>query len=136
MLYKPLTTIPFHKDTSIKSFPAVKGMHPTTGMGRGIFGLGNPQSDELALRWVLKHSLGVSSTPKGAPEGESSAKIGGAVVVYGSGIDVLAAVGGLIKNNIPPTLISLVIPGTELEELGHGTVCIYTCLNMYIYVCL
>jgi hypothetical protein len=39
----------------------------------------------------------------------------GAVVVYGTGIDILAAVGGLIKNNVPPTLISLVIPGTELE---------------------
>lgn len=45
------------------------------------------------------------------------------VVVYGSGLSAIAAVSGLVKNNVPPDLISLVIPEGELEELGHPTVC-------------
>ena len=114
----------FPSDTTVRSFPSTKGMHPTTCMERGIFGLGNPRADELALRWVLRHSLGVASAPSdtGRGGGGGPPKIGGAVVVFGSGIDALAAIGGLIKANVPPTLISLVIPETELEELGHSTV--------------
>ena len=44
------------------------------------------------------------------------------MVVFGSGTDALAAIGGLIKNNVPSAKISLVIPEIELEELGHNTV--------------
>jgi hypothetical protein len=74
--------------------------------------------DELALRWVLQHSLDADSS-----DAVSSSKTrAGGVVVFGSGMDALAAVGGLIKNNVPSRLISLVIPETELEELGHQTV--------------
>jgi hypothetical protein len=87
-------------------------------MEKGIFGLGCPYADELALRWVLQHSLDADSS-----DAVSSSKTrAGGVVVFGSGMDALAAVGGLIKNNVPSRLISLVISETELEELGHQTV--------------
>lgn len=123
-----IPTLFYPADTTVRSFPSTKGMHPTTCMERGIFGLGNPRADELALRWVLRHSLGVASAPSdtGRGGGGGPPKIGGAVVVFGSGIDALAAIGGLIKANVPPTLISLVIPETELEELGHSTVSLTT----------
>ena len=106
----------FDSDTTVKSFPSTKGMHPSTCAQRGIFGLGNPHADETALRWVLQQSLTDSSA-----EGNASTA-GGGVVVFGSGTDALAAIGGLIKNNVPSAKISLVIPEIELEELGHNTV--------------
>jgi hypothetical protein len=87
-------------------------------MEKGIFGLGCPYADEMALRWVLQHSLDADS----GDAVSSSNSRGGGVVVFGSGMDALAAVGGLIKNNVPSRLISLVISETELEELGDQTV--------------
>jgi hypothetical protein len=88
-------------------------------MEKGIFGLGCPYADDMALRWVLQHSRDGDSSDANQSSGNSR---GGGVVVFGSGMDALAAVGGLIKNNVPSRLISLVISETELEELGHQTV--------------
>ena len=88
-------------------------------MEKGIFGLGCPYTDEMALRWVLQHSLEGDGSDTGASTGNPRV---GAVVVFGSGMDALAAVGGLIKNNVPPRLIFLVIAEAEMEELGHHSV--------------
>lgn len=63
--------------------------------------------------------------PGGEGEGNGVGEVNGGesrVIVYGSGLSAIAAVCGLIKNNVPPDLISLVIPEGELEELGHPTV--------------
>ena len=183
----------------MKTFPALKAIHPTVCMNWGIFGLGNPSGDEAALQWVSKRCIqggsgcdllgggtgsgtgiraeaGIvtgsgkgtgsgrttgSETRAGEEEGEGEEKGTGSgrskergtsagerergvtgsrgegegegvgevngresrVVVYGSGLSAIAAISGLIKNNVPPNLITLVIPEEELEELGHPTVC-------------
>jgi hypothetical protein len=80
-------------------------MHPATCSERGIFGLGNPFADEVALRWALQHSDGHNN----------------GVVVYGTGIDALSAVGSLMTH-IAPERITLVTPDADLEEMGHETV--------------
>jgi hypothetical protein len=186
----------------MKTFPALKGIHPTVCMNWGIFGLGNPSGDEAALQWVLQRCIqggsgcdvswvktgsgtgiraetgtatgsGIvtgsgkgtgsgrrtgSETRAGEEEGEGEGKgtesgrskergtsagerekgvtgpegegerggEGGrksGVVVYGSGLSAIAAISGLIKNNVPTHLLTLIIPEEELEELGHPTVC-------------
>lgn len=118
-------TLTVGTDTTVRSFSSIKGKHPSASMEKGIFGLGCPHADEMALRWVLQHSLDGDRSDAGQSSGSSSSSgstRGGAVVVFGSGMDALAAVGCLIKNNVPSRLISLVISDTELEELGHQTV--------------
>ena len=122
------------QDNTVKTFPSTKGMHPTLLMDRGIFGLGNPYSDERALRWVLKHCLGAATTDTGlggsspvSPQGRNavsqSSPVGsGGVVVYGSGIEVLVAAGGLMKHAVPAAMITIVMPDAELDEIGHGMI--------------
>lgn len=62
----------------------------------------------------------------GEGEGEGVGEVHGRdsrVVVYGSGLSAIAAISGLMKNDVPPNLITLVIPEEELEELSHPSVC-------------
>lgn len=108
----------------MRTFPSTRGIHPATCTDRGIFGIGNPKADELALQWALSH------VPTGADGvkvvGEVGQKMGCAVVIFGTGIDALAAVGGLIRGGVPASLIILVTPEIELKGLGHSSVCYST----------
>jgi hypothetical protein len=92
-------------DNTVTLFPATKGMHPATCNERGIFGLGNAYADEVALRWVLRHANSHSN----------------GVVVYGSGVDALAAVGNLLKF-IGASRITLVVPEKDFHDIGHQAV--------------
>ena len=47
----------YTSDTTMRTFPALKGIHSSVCMERGIFGLGNPFGDQAALQWVGKHSV-------------------------------------------------------------------------------
>lgn len=100
-------------------------------MDRGIFGLGNPRADELALQWAVRHALDDADGIRARAAGGVLPKVGGAVVVFGSGIDALAAIGGLIKSGIPASLISLATPEIEFKDLGHSTVGNSKSINFY-----
>jgi hypothetical protein len=115
------------QDNTVKTFPATKGMHPTLLMDRGIFGIGNPHADERALRWVLKHCLGVRSdavpsSPSRRGEAAFSSTAENGVVVYGSAIDVLVAAGALMQHAVPASLITAVMVEGSLPEIGHGMI--------------
>jgi hypothetical protein len=87
-------------------------------------GTGSRRSKERGTS-AGEREMGVTG-PGGEGEGGGVGEVKGResrVVVYGSGLSAIAAISGLIKNNVPPNLITLVIPEKELEELGHPTVC-------------
>ena len=73
------------------------------------------------MQWALSHSL--TSVDGVKAVGEGCQKVGCAVLVFGTGIDALAAVGGLIRGGIPASLITLATPEIELKGLGHSSVC-------------
>jgi hypothetical protein len=109
-------------DNTVRTFPATKGMHPSYLMDRGLFGLGNPRADKRALQWVMRHIPAdgiMADAIASAPSGDSS---GSVVVVYGSGLDALAALGGLRRHSVTASSIVLVMPESELVEFGHALV--------------
>ena len=90
------------KDKSFKKFPATSGMHSSACEKRGIFGLGDPYTDTLALKWI-----------------QNQDKTKWPTIVYGTGIDVVSAIGALMKLGIPSRRISAVIPSDDLPENCH-----------------
>ena len=92
------------KDRSFKKFPATSGMHSTSCEKRGVFGIGDPATDKLALSWIQNQER--SKWP---------------VVIYGTGIDVIGAIGILMKHGVPSRRLTAVIPSEDLPENCHPT---------------
>jgi hypothetical protein len=91
-------------------------------MDRGIFGLGNPRADGRALQWVLRHISSDSATTNANASAHSGNSVDPLVIVYGSGLDALAALGGLLRYSVPASAIVLVMPESEVVEVGHTLV--------------
>jgi hypothetical protein len=101
-------------------------------MDRGVFGLGNPRVDERALQWVMKHLPAQAQADTMSSKSTSSHNrlpTEPLIVVYGSGLDALAAVGSLLRHSVHATSLALVMPETELPEIGHVTVS--ACPNLH-----
>jgi len=90
------------KDKSFKRFPSTSGMHSSYCEKRGIFGIGDAYTDRLALNWIQNQDRSKWAT-----------------VVYGSGIDVIGAVGTLMKLGVPSRRINVIMPADDLPENCH-----------------
>jgi len=89
------------QDLSFRKFPSTYSLHPTLCAERGIFGLGNPKADYIAVKWL-----------KAQPRNPQ-------IVVYGSVFQGLNAVGRLLKYGIDPSLITIVLI-TKLAKAFDG----------------
>mmetsp|Transcript_16681 Transcript_16681/g.28251 ORF Transcript_16681/g.28251 Transcript_16681/m.28251 type:complete len:1262 (-) Transcript_16681:1911-5696(-) len=87
------------QDSSTMSISTISHLHPAQCADAGIFSLGNPSADILALKYIRKRYPSRSDD----------------VVVAGSGLPVFAAVAKLLKIGIDPMRITLV----EREEEGR-----------------
>lgn len=98
-----LTTTPnLITDNSARLIPSLVGVHPAKCADAGIFALGNPASDLLALSWVKKRAVNRTEP----------------VVICGVALKVLAAAEGLIRGGIEPARIVCVI--TDAPENIEG----------------
>ena len=87
-------------DATIRTFPALKGIHASVCMERGLFGLGNPFGDQAALQWVVKHSA-----PLGMKSGLTEIRTGsgsgiGMEIGTGMGVEVEIEVEGVEGSGI------------------------------------
>jgi len=90
------------KDKSFKRFPSTSGMHSSYCEKRGIFGIGDAYTDRLAFNWIQNQDRSKWAT-----------------IVYGSGIDVIGAVGTLMKLGVPSRRINVIMPSDDLPENCH-----------------
>lgn len=83
-------------------------MHPSKCADCGIFELGNPTADFLAVKWLRKRY-----TPK--------VEI---IVIYGSTIKALTAVQRLVRAGIPCNRLMAVLPDSAsmIDEIEEASV--------------
>ena len=84
-------------DNSIKEIPSLCRMHPARCADSGIFSLGNPTSDTIAMKYIKKRY------PTRTDD----------VIVYGSGIAALTVVSKLLQIGLTPNRITLVVSEEE-----------------------
>lgn len=103
--YDYLLISTYSQDNSCRRIPSLSGVHPAKCADAGIFALGNPAADLLALSYVKKRAVNRAES----------------VVICGQGVKVLAAAEGLIRSGIEPSKIACVIeePGYALEGCGE-----------------
>eukprot|EP01037_Dinobryon_pediforme_P018940 gene18940-19279_t len=79
-------------DTTTRHIPSLAGTHPSKCADCGIFSLGNPTADLLALRWVKRRNN------RGDP-----------IVVYGEALRAFCCAAKLIRSGIPPNKIVVAV---------------------------
>ena len=84
-------------DNSIKEIPSLSRTHPTRCADSGIFALGNPTIDNIALKYIKKRYPARTDD----------------VIVYGSGLAALVAVSKLLRIGLSPNRITLVVQEEE-----------------------
>lgn len=97
--YDVLVVASCAQDNSTNKIHSLIGVHPLTCASKGVFGIGNPSADEAALEW--------------------SNTVSGNIVIYGTGIDALAAAGSLLNEGIDPSRISLIFKEDTIADIGH-----------------
>lgn len=96
----------YFADNSVKRFPGTKGLHPSTCLEKGVFGLGTKLADSLALQWVLDRN---------GPANRS-------VIVCGLAIDCLVAAGNLLKFGVDADRLTLIIQEDQIDDFAHPNV--------------
>lgn len=101
------------QDYTTKKLKCLAGMHPARCADAGIFELGNPAADLLALRWVRKRHI-----TSGAG-GQQSKADGGTVVLAGLALHVFHAANTLLQLGISAEHIvcSVLEEAEQLEEM-------------------
>lgn len=84
-------------DNSIKEIPSLVRMHPARCADSGIFSLGNPTIDTIAMKYIKKRYPARTDD----------------VIVYGSGLVALTAVSKLLQIGLSPNRITFVVPEEE-----------------------
>jgi hypothetical protein len=97
--YDVLVVASSAQDNSTNKIHSLVGVHPLTCASKGVFGIGNPSADKACLEW--------------------SNTVSGNIVIYGSGINALAAAGSLLNEGIDPSRISLIFKEDNLVDIGH-----------------
>lgn len=90
------------QDTSARRIPALQGVHPSKCADAGIFSLGNPAADLLAINWVRKRAQNRNEP----------------IIICGAALKVLTAAESLLRAGIDPNKIVCLIH--ELEENIEG----------------
>jgi hypothetical protein len=94
-------------DKSYMRWPTTAKMHVSRCELAGIFGIGDAYTDAKALEWMRMTGQDKAKWP---------------IVVYGTGIDLLVAVGKLATLGIPSRRLTVVMPRDELPENAHANI--------------
>lgn len=81
------------QDNTTLSIPALMKMHPAQCADMGVFSLGNPSADFLAVKWIKKRS------PKADP-----------IAIFGNYLDALCATTRLLSLGVEAKRIAMVVP--------------------------
>ncbi|KAJ1433137.1 hypothetical protein B484DRAFT_478475 [Ochromonadaceae sp. CCMP2298] len=112
------------QDGSTKQIPSLGHLHPARCADVGVFSLGNPASDALALAYIRKRYPNRSDD----------------IVVSGSGLPVFAAVARLLKLGLDPMRITVVVHEEEgkiqgLKEKSVTDVLLKSALSAGVKMC-
>jgi hypothetical protein len=109
------------QDATSRRIPELKGAHPTKLALKGVHSLGTVSADRLALDWVQGKNTRQTDA-QGNPQGPTPRERE-RVIMYGSGVDGWAAIGGLLEQGVPAESITWLVDGTDGPgELGYEAI--------------